>query len=447
MKKTLLILMVLFPILAGATRLLVSSPRDGYDINDVAKDKNSGIYFRLVEGEASVFFHSITPLEDERLLWSLENYVVPDTIYSEDGREWIVTRLEDSSFHNCYVLKSVTLPHTLHQIDAGAFYACWALEELHIPAGVNKIIPPISIGNTGNPGLKILSVSEDNEVYYSDGNCIFEKSSGKLIQGCSTSVIPDDVTTIGEKAFAFVSMGVDDHLSIPESVVCIEDWAFAGFGTNTGFEFPSHIQELGFGIFNGAVLNEYDRAADISVPEGITKLLGTFFNAQPMHSYILPSTLTEIDAYSFVEGEPRPISNEDYSSGEYKKRAYQRYMVCYAATPPTVVPSNDKWKVEMDYSSLEEDDILNSDKFQVGRFLLVPRESIELYKTAPYWKKFPVIAAIEDGVEAAEAKYTLGIEQVKRLKNTDKFYDLNGVRTDQPKKGVYIQNGRKVIAR
>ena len=295
--------------------------------------------------------------------------------------------------------------------------------------------------------MKILSVSEDNEVYYSDGNCIFEKSSGKLIQGCSTSVIPDDVTTIGEKAFAFVSMGVDDHLSIPESVVCIEDWAFAGFGTNTGFEFPSHIQELGFGIFNGAVLNEYDRAADISVPEGITKLLGTFFNAQPMHSYILPSTLTEIDAYSFVEGEPRPISNEDYSSGEYKKRAYQRYMVCYAATPPTVVPSNDKWKVEMDYSSLEEDDILNSDKFQVGRFLLVPRESIELYKTAPYWKKFPLITAIEDGVEAAEAKYTLGIEQVKRLKNTDKFYDLNGVRTDQPKKGIYIQNGRKVIAR
>jgi len=441
MKKRLLILMVVFPIFAGANRLLVSSPRDGYDINDYAIDKKCGIIFRVRGEEASVCFGPILNGGDS-LLWALESYVVPDTIYSEDGREWIVTRLEDLAFHDCYVLKSVTLPQTLRQIDEWAFYACWALEELHIPAGVNRIIPSISAGTTG---LKILSVDEDNEVYYSEGNCIFERSSGKLIQGCATSVIPDDVTTIGEKAFSSADMGADGHLSIPESVVCIEDWAFAGFHTDTGFEFPGHIQELGFGIFTGAALNEHDRAADITVPEGVTKLLGTFFDALPMHSYTLPSTLAEIDAYTFVEAEPRPISNEDYYSGEYKKRAYQRYMVCYAVTPPAVIPSNDKSKVEKYYSSLEEDDILNSDDYRVGRFLLVPRESIELYKTAPYWKKFPVIAAIEDGVEAAEAKYTLGIEQVKRLKNTDKFYDLNGVRTDQPKKGVYIQNGKKVI--
>lgn len=438
-----MVLPLLSPVLAGATRLLVSSPRDGYDINDVAKDKNSGIYFRLEEGEASVFFHSITPQEDERLLWSLENYVVPDTIYSEEGREWIVTRLENLAFHDCHVLKSVTLPQTLRQIDDGAFYACWALEELQIPAGVNKIIPSISVGNQG---LKILSVAEDNNVYYSEGNCILERSSGKLIQGCPSSVIPDYVTTIGENAFSGISMGEDDHLIVPESVMCIEDWAFAGFATNTGFDFPSHIQELGFGIFAGASLNEYDGVADITVPEGVTKLLGTFFIAQPMHSYILPSSLAEIDAYTFVEGDPRPISNEDYYSGEYMKRAYQRYMVCYAATPPAVVPSNDKSKVEMYYSSLEEDDILNSDDYRVGRFLLVPRESIELYKTAPYWKKFPLIAAIEDGVEPAEAKYALGIEQVRKPKATGMIYDLQGRRlSGKPQKGLYIHNGRKVV--
>ena len=122
-------------------------------------------------------------------------------------------------------------------------------------------------------------------------------------------------------------------------------------------------------------------------------------------------------------------------------------MVCYAATPPAVVPSDDKSKVEMYYSSLEEDDILNSDDYRVGRFLLVPRESIELYKTAPYWKKFPMIAAVEDGVEAAEAKYTLGIEQVRQLKDTGKIYDLNGMRIARPRKGIYIQNGKKVVVK
>lgn len=436
-----MVLSLLSPVLAGATRLLVSPQNDW---SDVAIDEGSGIYY-LIEGEeATVYGYLPRPRQHEELLHSLESYVVPDTIYYDDGREWTVTRLGQLAFDGCYVLRFVTLPHTLRQIEEGAFYCCYALEKLHIPAGVNKIDASIFMGIKGN--FKTLSVDKDNEVYESDKNCILEKPGGKLIQGCPSSVIPDYVTTIGENAFSGISMGEDDHLIVPESVVCIEDWAFAGFATNTGLDFPCHIQELGFGVFAGAALNEYDVVADITVPEGVTKLLGTFFIAQPMHSYILPSTLVEIDAYTFVEGTPRPTSNDDYYSGEYMKRAYQRYMVCYATTPPAVIPSNDKSKVEMYFSSLEEDDILKSDDYKVGRFLLVPRESIELYKTAPYWKKFPLIAAIEDGVDAAEAKYALGIEQVRQPKATGMIYDLQGRRLSaKPQKGLYIHNGRKVV--
>ena len=58
-----------------------------------------------------------------------------------------------------------------------------------------------------------------------------------------------------------------------------------------------------------------------------------------------------------------------------------------------------------------------------------------------------MIAAVEDGVETAEAKYTLGIEQVRQLKDTGKIYDLNGARIARPRKGIYIQNGKKVVVK
>ena len=215
----------------------------------------------------------------------------------------------------------------------------------------------------------------------------------------------------------------DEHLNIPESVVCIEDWAFSDFHTTTGFDFPSHIQELGLGIFAFAQFLYFSGIQDFIIPEGITKLLGTFLFAPDTHSITLPSTLSEIDAFSF------------YENGDS-----WRFLVCYAKTPPAVIP-NDEVFWEGDYK-VEEKDILNNDDYYPGIFLLVPRESIEQYKQAPYWRQFPLIAAIEDGVEAALA---LGIEQVSQPKSKATFYDLSGVRLSQPRKGIYIQNGKKRI--
>ena len=415
-------LLVLFPIMAGATRLLV------WTNNNLtgARDVECGIEF-LLEGDEATVAHSGY---DDDTHHNLESYVIPDTIYNADGREWIVTRLGGNAFFSCPKLKSVSLPKTLRQIDAGAFGFCLSLEELYIPAGVHKITAPIFVSNNGDgtdyegktQKIRKLSVDQDNEVYYSESNCILEKSSRKLIQGCSSSVIPDYVTTIGQSAFSHTWMG-DEHLNIPESVVCIEDWAFSDFHTTTGFDFPSHIQELGLGIFAFAQFLYFSGIQDFIVPEGITKLLGTFLFAPDTHSITLPSTLSEIDAFSF------------YENGDS-----WRYLVCYAKTPPAVIP-NDEVFWEGVYK-VEEKDILNNDDYYPGIFLLVPRESIEQYKLAPYWRQFPLICAIEDGVEAALA---LGIEQVIQPKSKGTIYDLNGVRLSQPRKGINIQNGKKVI--
>lgn len=427
MKKRLLILMALLPIMAGATRLLV---RTNSNLTG-ARDMETGVEF-LLEGNEATVDHLLDGDGGDDIYHNLESYVITDTIYNADGREWIVTRLGSSAFHHCPKLKSVSLPQTLRQIDACAFGFCISLEELHIPARVNKITAPIFASNSGyrnyyegkTQKIKKLTVDQDNEVYYSEGNCILETSSRKLIQGCSSSVIPDYVTTIGQGAFGYIWMG-DEHLYIPESVVCIEDWAFKDFHTTTGFEFPSHIQQLGIGIFAYAQFLAVSGIQDFVVPEGITSLLGTFLFGPDTHSITLPSTLSEIDAFSFFE-------NGDG----------WRYLICHAKTPPKVVPNDEIFSDG--FNRYEEKDILKDDYYP-GIFLLVPRESIEQYKLAPYWRQFPLIAAIEDGVEAALA---LGIIPIRQHQTKGKTYNLSGRQVNTLQKGkVYIKDGQKLMVK
>ena len=68
--------------------------------------------------------------------------------------------------------------------------------------------------------------------------------------------------------------------------------------------------------------------------------------------------------------------------------------------------------------------------------LYVPVGTIEKYKAVDGWKDF---AFIEEGIPA-------GINAVENTKsNNTAIYDLNGVRLSEPKKGINIINGQKVV--
>ena len=70
--------------------------------------------------------------------------------------------------------------------------------------------------------------------------------------------------------------------------------------------------------------------------------------------------------------------------------------------------------------------------------LYVPKGTIDKYKAKDGWKDF---VHIEEGVPA-------GINVLKNTKsNKTTIYDLNGVRHDEPKKGVNIVNGKKVVVK
>ena len=73
--------------------------------------------------------------------------------------------------------------------------------------------------------------------------------------------------------------------------------------------------------------------------------------------------------------------------------------------------------------------------------LHVPAASVELYKAASPWKEFGKIVALTDE--------ETGIDKLKPGNGTAEpvFFDLNGRRVQKAQKGLYIQNGRKVLVK
>ena len=159
-----------------------------------------------------------------------------------------LTAIPDSAFFNCKNLASVTLPANVTRIGVRAFYYCCnSLTTVAIPSNVTtigeyafqncykltSIFIPKKVTTLGNyvfyncNGLASLEVQEGNTVYDSRGNCnaIIKTATNTLIVGCKNTVIPEDVTAIGDYAFRKATGLVS--ITIPRSVTSIGKSSFS----------------------------------------------------------------------------------------------------------------------------------------------------------------------------------------------------------------------------
>ena len=129
----------------------------------------------------------------------------------------------DYAFSDCYKLASINIPENskLTSIGKGAFVSC-SFSSINIPASVTTIGDVIF---SGCNNLTSIVVAEGNTVYDSRNGCnaIIETGTNTLVEGCSTTIIPDDVTSIGD--YAFFYRGSLTSITIPESVTSIGEYA------------------------------------------------------------------------------------------------------------------------------------------------------------------------------------------------------------------------------
>ena len=138
--------------------------------------------------------------------------------------------------------KNSKIPDQVKEIASRAFYAC-ELDVLEIPKSV------LNIEEAALNGCHIASeikVDKENPNYYSEGNCLIEKSTGKLILGSNNSTIPDGVKIIGRDALAGYE-GITE-IVVPASVVTIEDNAFHSCINLKNVSIPDSVNSIGVNI-------------------------------------------------------------------------------------------------------------------------------------------------------------------------------------------------------
>ena len=193
-----------------------------------------------------------------------------------------------------------------------------------------------------------------------------------------TAVLPEGLTSIGEKAFYHCS--VLTSINLPNSVDSIGDKAFVGCDSLTeplyNARIFAYMPKIGYGAY--------------SIPEGIVSIAAHALELCAGHGWVL----AEITIPSSVE----------YIGKQALGSPFLMKITCYAVVPPLCDPSA--------FLAFDEETWLSFTVNKSTCKLYVPAGSIDLYKAADVWKEFTNILPI-----SAEEKEVYVVE-IETTENT-----------------------------
>ncbi len=198
-----------------------------------------------------------------------------------------VTSIGERAFEGCVALTNINIPDNVKTIKDSAFSYCAGLTSINIPQSVTEIE-----GGAFSYCENIVSivVDEKNPIYNSKNECnaIIETATDTLVMGCSTTKIPNDVTSIGTAAFN--GCWNMQSIEIPDSVIHIEVWAFRSCLGLTSIEIPSSVTNIGEAAFFNCV-----GLTDVRIPNGVKSLGDSAFKyCENLVSIEIPNSVTEI---------------------------------------------------------------------------------------------------------------------------------------------------------
>ncbi len=219
-----------------------------------------------------------------------------------------ITSIGSCAFYRCVNLASAVIPEGVTTLGDSAFSACRSLKEIYIPSTVEKIGTRTF---SWFVGLEKITVSENNPVFHSDGNCIIETATKTLLTGCNTSVIPTDgsVTAIGDNAFSGCN-GLSS-IVIPDCITSIGECPFVFCNSNLTVIFPmdsaSYIHDVQSNYYNNCFIDTTTKKLIAICENSVIPTNGSVTSiGERALSYVpelpsinIPSAATQIDAGAF----------------------------------------------------------------------------------------------------------------------------------------------------
>ena len=232
-----------------------------------------------------------------------------------------VTSIEDYAFAHNDRLKEITLPQSLTSIGNDAFLWCAALESIALPDGVTSVgdkafstcvsLKELSLGaellNAGYGltefcvALEKITVSENNESFSGEGNCLTRKADNTVIAGCASSKNPAGTEQIGE--YAFCGQTQLGAIDFPDGLKKIGHYAFSCTGLKE-LKLPRGLQRIGVSAFANCIELEH-----VQIPDSVTDVgskafvceqeIGIYYDCTSMTAVITDS-LTELKEETFI---------------------------------------------------------------------------------------------------------------------------------------------------
>jgi len=232
-----------------------------------------------------------------------------------------VTEIAERTFDDFNSLTSVIIPSSVTTIGRNAFGWCCCnspsmLTKITIPDNVTSIGPEaflsknlasVTIGSgikdlegTGLYGINgraEIIVSENNSAYSSVDGVLFDKNKTTLIsypalKQQDSYIIPDSVTTIYNRAFAYSGL---TSIIIPDNITTLGRCAFEGCKRLTNVTIGNGVTIIDYSTFK-----DCSELMNVTIGNSVTTIDNSAFeNTRSLKNLTMPDSLTSIDDYAF----------------------------------------------------------------------------------------------------------------------------------------------------
>ncbi len=200
-----------------------------------------------------------------------------------------LTHIDCRAFRNCINLEKITFGNDQLTVSPDAFKNCTTLKYVELPDGTQYELSglPDHTASAVPPLIRIIHKQILGNFFISGTMLIEYRGSEERV------VIPDGITTIGERAFA--GNEAIGRIILPDSVLEIHEEAFADCLLLQKINLPEHLQRMDKSAFENCV-----KLIHIDLPDSLEVLAESVFNrCTKLNAIHFGSALRSIDDLAF----------------------------------------------------------------------------------------------------------------------------------------------------